>query len=64
IEAIPLYNQHKKDILRSLCSNITEISIIDIIGHIVTSMEYLESNVNVNLLLENLLAKIALKGRE
>lgn len=60
IKNIPLYNPHRKDVLESLCANLSKRSIIDIIEHIVTSMEYIAYNVNVNLLLENLLAKIAL----
>ncbi len=60
-EGVPLYNQHRKGVLESLCANLSKRSIIDIIEHIVTSMEYMAYNVNVNLLLENLLAKIALK---
>lgn len=58
-EDIPLYNPHRKGVLESLCANLSKRSIIDIIEHIVTSMEYMAYNVNVNLLLENLLAKIA-----
>ncbi|MGR3310320.1 MAG: DNA polymerase III subunit delta' [Candidatus Brocadiales bacterium] len=60
IEDIPLYNQHSKDVLKSLSNNLSKMAIIDIIEHIVTSIEYLDYNVNVNLVLENLLAKIAL----
>ncbi|HLG28971.1 MAG TPA: hypothetical protein VI387_02065, partial [Candidatus Brocadiales bacterium] len=60
IKDILLYNPHRKGVLESLCANLSKRSIINIIEHIVTSMEYMAYNVNVNLLLENLLAKIAL----
>lgn len=60
IENISLYNQLEKDVLKSLCRNLTRRGIIDILEHIVTSMEYLEYNVNAERVLENLLAKIAL----
>lgn len=66
-EDIPLYNQSAlggKDALKSLCGNLRKTGIINIIDQIVTSIEYLDYNVNINLLLENLLAKIALAQKK
>jgi DNA polymerase-3 subunit delta' len=59
IEDIPLYNQQGKEAIKSSCRKYSKMGIISIIEHIVTSIEYLNYNVNTNLTLENLHTKIA-----
>jgi hypothetical protein len=57
-EKIPLFNEGRKDALQRHVNHLTQEQIITIIDEILESIKYIDFNLNINLLVENIITRI------
>ncbi|MBS1257763.1 MAG: DNA polymerase III subunit gamma/tau [Candidatus Scalindua arabica] len=59
-KASPLFNEDHKDALQRCAGNLTQRQITAIINDILESIKYIDYNLNINLLVENIFTRIAM----
>ena len=59
-KATPLFNEDHEDVLQRCADYLTQKQITDIINDILESIKYIDYNLNINLLVENIFTKIAI----
>ena len=59
-KATPLFNEDHEDVLQRCADYLTQRQITDIINDILGSIKFIDYNLNINLLVENIFTRIAI----